>query len=1081
MQSLKQFVLPLVLALAAVLLGTTGCSKEGKAARHLADADRHFANREFERAKIEYYNVLQEQPTNHFAVMRLAKIFTAQGQIVDAIPMLLWSRRQFPDDKEVRETLIDVYALAGGETNRVRLMTEIDELLTLDPANHKAVLALAETSRTPEEVAALEKRIAELQAKAGDKPVFKLVAAELSRRRGDTNACETAIRAAMALDPKGVTAHATYAAFLLSLGRTAEAETAFRAAAEMAPPYSPVRERWARYLLERRRLDEARAVLDEINAKAPERVSAWTARAELALAETKVDEAERLVARALGQAPNDGEALRVFAQIKLAQRKPTEAVQAMTRVAEKQPNSGRTQYQLALAHLLNRDPVRAVGALEQAVQLEPDFPNAALLLAEMRLGRGEADQAVTGIRDVLRRNPNNEEAVLQLVRAERAAGRLEDAFNTTRTGRQRFPTNAAIAFQQGLILNQLNRTNQARAVFEEISKLTTNDIAAVEQLIAMDAAARDFPTALRRVQGRIDRAPGDPTLWLMKSEVHLAQRDFPQAEAALRKVLELDPENQDAFMSLARSYIASGNQAKAVAELDQLVKRRPNDVQALLTMGMLQTDLKDHARAREAYEKALKLRPDFPPALNNLAYLLADHFNQLDEGRKLAARARELAPDDPVVADTLGWIEYRRGQYPEALRLLTEAAGKLGENPEVQYHLGMTHYMMGQENPARAALQIAATSNRDFSGRDVARDYLAMLQVDSGKADAGAIRALEKRRQEAPNDVIALSRLGTAYELTGSAEKAREAYEAALKLSPQSVPILSRLATLYAQTLKNPTRALELAKTARNLAPNDPAIAHTLGRLAFAAGDEAWALTLLQDSARRLNNRPDVAYDLAWAAYSQGRLDDANRGMQAVARSDADPKLKASASTFLEMTAVAANPAAAAASAAKVQEVLKGEPDHAAALFAYGIVAEGQNQAANARTAYERLLGRFEAFTPAIRQLAILYSERLGDDAKAQELGLKARQAYPRDDALAAALGKAVCRRGDFNYAVQLLSEAARTRTNDASVFYHLGVAYQGQKKNAEGKAALEKALALEPNGSFVEDAKKRLEELKGG
>jgi Flp pilus assembly protein TadD len=116
-----------------------------------------------------------------------------------------------------------------------------------------------------------------------------------------------------------------------------------------------------------------------------------------------------------------------------------------------------------------------------------------------------------------------------------------------------------------------------------------------------------------------------------------------------------------------------------------------------------------------------------------------------------------------------------------------------------------------------------------------------------------------------------------------------------------------------------------------------------------------------------------------------------------------------------------------------------------------------------------------------MRQLAVLYSERLGDDAKAQELGSKARQAYPRDEALAAAVGKALARRGDFGYAVQLLTEAARTRTKDASLFYHLGLAQQGLEKAAEAKAMFEKALALEPNAPFAEDAKKRLEKLQPG
>ena len=48
-------------------------------------------------------------------------------------------------------------------------------------------------------------------------------------------------------------------------------------------------------------------------------------------------------------------------------------------------------------------------------------------------------------------------------------------------------------------------------------------------------------------------------------------------------------------------------------------------------------------------------------------------------------------------------------------------------NPEVQFHLGMTRYMMGEEGPAREALQKAANSDRDFPQKSEARRRLEFL------------------------------------------------------------------------------------------------------------------------------------------------------------------------------------------------------------------------------------------------------------------------------------------------------------------------------------------------------------------
>ncbi len=93
-------------------------------------------------------------------------------------------------------------------------------------------------------------------------------------------------------------------------------------------------------------------------------------------------------------------------------------------------------------------------------------------------------------------------------------------------------------------------------------------------------------------------------------------------------------------------------------------------------------------------------------------------------------RRDNWSPNDPSVADTLGWILFRRGEYARALALIEESAPKLAADPEVQFHLGMAHYMMGEEDPARVALQAAVAASKDFPGKEEARRRLAMLALE---------------------------------------------------------------------------------------------------------------------------------------------------------------------------------------------------------------------------------------------------------------------------------------------------------------------------------------------------------------
>ena len=107
----------------------------------------------------------------------------------------------------------------------------------------------------------------------------------------------------------------------------------------------------------------------------------------------------------------------------------------------------------------------------------------------------------------------------------------------------------------------------------------------------------------------------------------------------------------------------------------------------------------DSAGARDGYEKLLKTNPRFAPAANNLAWMLAEEGPDKDLPRALllAQAARDAAPQDPQIADTLGWVLYKQGAYPRAEALLREAAEKLPTNAEVLYHLGMAQAKLGQE------------------------------------------------------------------------------------------------------------------------------------------------------------------------------------------------------------------------------------------------------------------------------------------------------------------------------------------------------------------------------------------------
>ena len=92
----------------------------------------------------------------------------------------------------------------------------------------------------------------------------------------------------------------------------------------------------------------------------------------------------------------------------------------------------------------------------------------------------------------------------------------------------------------------------------------------------------------------------------------------------------------------------------------------------------------------------------------------------------LAQKAREVRPNDPSIADTLGWALYRRGAPADLKRaeeLLQSARGKL-TSPTSKYHLGATLIALGKTAEGKTLLQQALASSSDFPEAEQARRML---------------------------------------------------------------------------------------------------------------------------------------------------------------------------------------------------------------------------------------------------------------------------------------------------------------------------------------------------------------------
>jgi len=273
-------------------------------------------------------------------------------------------------------------------------------------------------------------------------------------------------------------------------------------------------------------------------------------------------------------------------------------------------------------------------------------------------------------------------------------------------------------------------------------------------------------------------------------------------------------------------------------------------------------------------------------------------------------------------------------------------------------------------------------------------------------------------------------------------------------------------------------KAFDLAKTAHNLAPDDPDVAQVLGRVAFAMRDYPWSLSLLKLAAARHPNDPELLFDLAQAFYSVGGVSDAEAAMRNALGSHATFGRAKEAAAFLDLVALEEDPARAISEADRIDKALKAEPDNVPALMAMGEAFEQRGNRVAAIQEYEKALAHYPDLMPAERHLIILYSRDPAYDLKGFELATKAREAFPDDAQIAKACGIVVYRHKEYRRAEDLLEDGLKQLPNDGEVVFYLGMA-RYRLKDKSSKATLEHALGMDLRQELETEARRTLAEIK--
>jgi tetratricopeptide (TPR) repeat protein len=369
-------------------------------------------------------------------------------------------------------------------------------------------------------------------------------------------------------------------------------------------------------------------------------------------------------------------------------------------LAERYPQVPEASLALAQAAWNADDVATALKSAREALKLRPGWELAALFQAQA-LQRGSVDDAVVFLGDFVKAHPGARDARLNYARLLVSAQRYPEARKQFEILLGEAPNNAEISMAVATLSMQ------------------AKDYAAADIQLrrALEIGAKD-PDMVRMYLGQVNEELKrvDEALKWYSSITHGAQYIPAQAryagvlakqgrlEDARKHLRDIAPGDarQRTQLTLAEAGLLREAQAyqEAFDFLGEAVARTPDSADLLYDHAMAAEKVNRLDVLEANLRRVIAMQPDHAHAYNALGYTLADRNLRLPEARALIETAHKLAPNDPFILDSLGWVLHKLGENEAALGPLRRAH-EMRPDGEIAAHLGEVLWVLGRQAEAQ--------------------------------------------------------------------------------------------------------------------------------------------------------------------------------------------------------------------------------------------------------------------------------------------------------------------------------------------------------------------------------------------
>jgi tetratricopeptide (TPR) repeat protein len=369
-------------------------------------------------------------------------------------------------------------------------------------------------------------------------------------------------------------------------------------------------------------------------------------------------------------------------------------------VSLENPDQATVYFVQSLLAMQMKDSALAEKKVQQALNIQPNWDDALIFQAQIAVFSGDFNKAKTLLRNTSVKYPDDNKIKKLLAQVLIKTAEYEAAGEVYKGIVSANPKDIESQIALALVYLQLGKDGKAEDIFKALLEQPEWQSQASFYLGKIEEKREHTKKALVW----FDKVTDEPFVFESAiSAVSLLIKDKEFDEAGLRLNLMQDrfPKQKLRIILMQAGLFSQREQyEKAFNLLTSALAEYPDQKDLLYTRALMAERINKPDVLEADLKKILVKYPDDAEALNALGYTLLDHADRYAEAEKYLQHALKLQPNEAVIMDSFGWLQFKLGRLGQALDYLERAYAKQQE-AEIAAHLSEVLWALGRKEEAR--------------------------------------------------------------------------------------------------------------------------------------------------------------------------------------------------------------------------------------------------------------------------------------------------------------------------------------------------------------------------------------------